>query len=47
LLSSLVGAYAGSRLGLILPARAVRAFTLCCAWCITATFFARLAFAPP
>jgi uncharacterized membrane protein YfcA len=41
LLGATIGAYAGARLGLILPPRVVRALTLCCAYAVTATFFVR------
>jgi uncharacterized membrane protein YfcA len=41
LLGATIGAYAGARLGLVLPPRVVRALTLCCAYLVTATFFAR------
>jgi uncharacterized membrane protein YfcA len=41
LLGATIGAYAGARLGLVLPRRAVRALTLCCAYAVTATFFLR------
>jgi len=41
LVGATVGAYAGARLGLVLPPRAVRALTLCCAYTVTAIFFLR------
>jgi hypothetical protein len=41
LMGATVGAYAGARLGLVLPPRVVRVLTLLCAYAVTATFFLR------